>query len=182
MWAEFLDRDRRGATRPAPTSRTASATVPSSMRSTHRLPRAARTRVAVPAGPSRHAVVGTMTTLDRDRAATPAPSRYAWPIPTDESARAVRARRAASRRAASRARAAARSPYPLFMTRAQGSRIWDVDGNEFVDFHSSFGAVLLGHNDPRINAAVVARRWTSTACRSRPPTRSRSSSPSGSSR
>ena len=47
------------------------------------------------------------------------------------------------------------TPYPLFMTRAQGSRIWDVDGNEFIDFHSSFGAVLLGHNDPRINAAVV---------------------------
>ena len=46
-------------------------------------------------------------------------------------------------------------PYPLFMTRAQGSRIWDVDGNEFIDFHQSFGAVLLGHNDPRINAAVV---------------------------
>jgi glutamate-1-semialdehyde 2,1-aminomutase len=40
------------------------------------------------------------------------------------------------------------------MTRAQGSRIEDVDGNEFIDFHSSFGAVLLGHNDPRINAAV----------------------------
>jgi glutamate-1-semialdehyde 2,1-aminomutase len=41
------------------------------------------------------------------------------------------------------------------MTRAQGSRIWDVDGNEFIDFHGSFGAVLLGHNDPRMKAAVV---------------------------
>jgi glutamate-1-semialdehyde 2,1-aminomutase len=40
------------------------------------------------------------------------------------------------------------------MTQAQGSRIRDVDGNEYVDFHSSFGAVLLGHNDPRINATV----------------------------
>jgi glutamate-1-semialdehyde 2,1-aminomutase len=46
------------------------------------------------------------------------------------------------------------TPYPLFMTRAQGSRIWDVDGNEYIDFHSSFGAVLLGHNDSRINLAV----------------------------
>ena len=46
------------------------------------------------------------------------------------------------------------TPFPLFMTRAQGSRIWDVDGNEYIDFHSSFGAVLLGHNDPRINAVV----------------------------
>jgi len=46
------------------------------------------------------------------------------------------------------------TPYPLFMTRAQGSRIWDVDGNELIDFHASFGAVLLGHNDPRVRAAV----------------------------
>jgi glutamate-1-semialdehyde 2,1-aminomutase len=40
------------------------------------------------------------------------------------------------------------------MTRAQGSRITDVDGNEYIDFHASFGAVLLGHNDPRVNQAV----------------------------
>jgi glutamate-1-semialdehyde 2,1-aminomutase len=32
--------------------------------------------------------------------------------------------------------------------------MWDVDGNEYIDFHASFGAVLLGHNDPRISAAV----------------------------
>ena len=31
----------------------------------------------------------------------------------------------------------------------------DVDGNEYSDFHASFGAVLLGHNDARINAAVT---------------------------
>jgi len=46
-------------------------------------------------------------------------------------------------------------PYPLFMTKAQGSRIWDVDGHEFIDFHQSFGAVLLGHNDPRVRAAAL---------------------------
>ncbi len=46
-------------------------------------------------------------------------------------------------------------PYPLYMERAQGSRIWDVDGNEYIDFHSGFGAVLLGHNDPRIRQAVL---------------------------
>jgi glutamate-1-semialdehyde 2,1-aminomutase len=40
------------------------------------------------------------------------------------------------------------------MTRAQGARTWDVDGNGYVDFHASFGAILLGHNDPRINEAV----------------------------
>ena len=43
---------------------------------------------------------------------------------------------------------------PLFIQRAYGARLRDVDGNEFIDFHSSFGAVLLGHNDARINEAA----------------------------
>jgi glutamate-1-semialdehyde 2,1-aminomutase len=45
-------------------------------------------------------------------------------------------------------------PFPLFMTRGSGSRVWDVDGNEFVDYHAGFGAVLLGHNHPEVAAAV----------------------------
>ena len=45
-------------------------------------------------------------------------------------------------------------PYPLYFRRAHGSRVWDVDGNEYVDFHSGFGAVLLGHNDRRVRDAV----------------------------
>jgi len=45
-------------------------------------------------------------------------------------------------------------PHPLYMTRAKGSRIWDVDGNEYVDFHSSFGAVTLGHAHPRVCEAI----------------------------
>ena len=36
-------------------------------------------------------------------------------------------------------------PYPIFMKRAQGSRIWDVDGNEYVDYLMSYGALVLGH-------------------------------------
>jgi glutamate-1-semialdehyde 2,1-aminomutase len=82
------------------------------------------------------------------------PTPEAWPVTTTESAKLFERANAVSpggvqgegRRA---------SPYPIYMTRAQGSRIWDVDGNEYVDFHSSFGAVLLGHNDPRINQAVT---------------------------
>jgi glutamate-1-semialdehyde 2,1-aminomutase len=78
-----------------------------------------------------------------------------WPIPTAESERLFeRANAVTPGGVQGEGRGA--SPYPLFMTRAQGSRIHDVDGNEFVDFHSSFGAVLLGHNDPRINSAVHA--------------------------
>ena len=78
----------------------------------------------------------------------------AWPVRTEASARLFeRANRLSPGGVQGEGRGA--SPYPLFMTRAQGSRISDVDGNEYVDFHASFGAVLLGHNDTRINAAVT---------------------------
>ncbi len=40
--------------------------------------------------------------------------------------------------------------------RGRGARIWDVDGREYVDYHGAFGPHILGHNDPDINAAVVA--------------------------
>jgi glutamate-1-semialdehyde 2,1-aminomutase len=42
------------------------------------------------------------------------------------------------------------------MTRAEGSRIWDVDGNEYIDFHAGFGSVLLGHNAPPVREAIDA--------------------------
>lgn len=44
-----------------------------------------------------------------------------------------------------------RAPY---FARGRGSRLWDVDGREFIDFTSSHGAAILGLNDPRVNAAV----------------------------
>ena len=36
-------------------------------------------------------------------------------------------------------------PYPVYMQRAHGSRVWDVDGNEYVDYLMSYGALVLGH-------------------------------------
>jgi glutamate-1-semialdehyde 2,1-aminomutase len=77
----------------------------------------------------------------------------AWPVPSEESARLFE-RASLLSPGGVQGEGRGSGPYPLYMTRAQGSRIWDVDGNEYVDFHASFGAVLLGHNDPRINAAV----------------------------
>ena len=38
--------------------------------------------------------------------------------------------------------------------RAQGSRMWDVDGNEYIDYHAGFAPYILGHNDPEVNEAV----------------------------
>ncbi|MCG3146798.1 MAG: Glutamate-1-semialdehyde 2,1-aminomutase [Verrucomicrobiae bacterium] len=43
---------------------------------------------------------------------------------------------------------------PFYAARAAGSRITDVDGNEYLDLHTSFGAALLGHGHPRIVAAI----------------------------
>jgi glutamate-1-semialdehyde 2,1-aminomutase len=45
-------------------------------------------------------------------------------------------------------------PYPLFMERARGSRLYDVDGNEYVDFMLAYGALPLGHGHPRILEAL----------------------------
>lgn len=39
-------------------------------------------------------------------------------------------------------------PYPLTIDHAQGSHVWDADGNEYVDFHLAFGSLLVGHAHP----------------------------------
>ena len=45
-------------------------------------------------------------------------------------------------------------PHPLFYERASGSRIWDVDGNEYLDFTLSQGPMILGHSHPRVLEAI----------------------------
>ena len=44
--------------------------------------------------------------------------------------------------------------YPQFFARAQGCRLWDVDGNEYLDFMCSWGPVVLGHHHPEVEAAA----------------------------
>lgn len=46
-------------------------------------------------------------------------------------------------------------PYPFYISRGNGSRIWDIDGNEYLDFLMSQGVLLLGHNHPAIRKAVA---------------------------
>ena len=46
------------------------------------------------------------------------------------------------------------APYPFFVAKAKGSRLWDIDGNEYVDAAVSYGAALLGHCHPVIVKAV----------------------------
>lgn len=45
-------------------------------------------------------------------------------------------------------------PFPIYVVRALGSRKWDVDGNEYVDYAGGHGSHLLGHSHPEIVAAV----------------------------
>jgi len=47
------------------------------------------------------------------------------------------------------------SPFPIFVERAQGSRKWDVDGNEYVDYVMGHGALFLGHAYPQITHALA---------------------------
>ena len=48
-------------------------------------------------------------------------------------------------------------PWPVYLVRGQGARVWDVDGNEYLDFHNGFGVMCVGHANPVIAAAVKAR-------------------------
>lgn len=47
-------------------------------------------------------------------------------------------------------------PLPLYFERAQGSRLYDADGNEYVDYALGMGPVILGHANPSVNDAVKA--------------------------
>jgi glutamate-1-semialdehyde 2,1-aminomutase len=47
------------------------------------------------------------------------------------------------------------APFPLYMKKAFGARLWDVDDNEYVDYHASYGPASLGYNEPRVRQAVV---------------------------
>ncbi len=49
------------------------------------------------------------------------------------------------------------APQPIFVERGKGSRVWDVDGNEYVDFHNGFGVMVVGHAHPKIVKAVSAQ-------------------------
>lgn len=47
-----------------------------------------------------------------------------------------------------------RNPFPIFLSRAKGSHIWDVDNNEYIDYNLSYGTLILGHSHPAIVNAL----------------------------
>src|ERR671912_290202 len=46
------------------------------------------------------------------------------------------------------------SPYSIYGDRALGSRKWDVDGNEYVDYYGGHGSLILGHQHPQVLEAI----------------------------
>jgi glutamate-1-semialdehyde 2,1-aminomutase len=50
-----------------------------------------------------------------------------------------------------------REPWPIHLSHGAGARVWDVDGNEYLDFHNGFSSMLQGHAHPAIVAAVARR-------------------------
>jgi glutamate-1-semialdehyde 2,1-aminomutase len=52
---------------------------------------------------------------------------------------------------------------PFFVDRAKGARVWDVDGNEYLDYVCTWGPAILGHAHPRIISAVKAAAENGTS-------------------
>jgi glutamate-1-semialdehyde 2,1-aminomutase len=50
-----------------------------------------------------------------------------------------------------------RDPWPIYLERGEGPRVWDVDGNEMYDFHNGFGSMVQGHAHPAIGKAIRDR-------------------------
>lgn len=47
------------------------------------------------------------------------------------------------------------SAFPLFSSRAEGTRFWDLDGNEYIDYMCGYGPNVLGYNDPLVHEAAA---------------------------
>jgi glutamate-1-semialdehyde 2,1-aminomutase len=53
-------------------------------------------------------------------------------------------------------------PYPIYLARGQGSAVWDVDGNQYRDFHNGFGTMVVGHAHPKVVEAIERAARTGT--------------------
>ncbi len=53
-------------------------------------------------------------------------------------------------------------PYPVYLREGKGARVWDVDGNEYLDFHNGFGSMVVGHAHPKVAEAIERAARTGT--------------------
>src|SRR3954453_5696112 len=45
-------------------------------------------------------------------------------------------------------------PWPIYIERGEGARVWDVDGREYADFHNGFGVMCIGPANPKVGGAA----------------------------
>jgi len=50
-----------------------------------------------------------------------------------------------------------RDPWPIYLSHGKGANVWDIDGNEYLDFHNGFGSMVQGHAHDVISKAVTDR-------------------------
>src|SRR5436309_14694978 len=55
-------------------------------------------------------------------------------------------------------------PYPMYVRKARGSRRWDADGNQYVDFKMAFESLGTAPSHPVLAPAIRARVWHRPAC------------------
>src|SRR5574342_525198 len=48
-------------------------------------------------------------------------------------------------------------PHPIYVSHGKGSRVWDIDGNGYVDYHNGYGVMVMGHAHPKVVEAVRRR-------------------------
>lgn len=48
-------------------------------------------------------------------------------------------------------------PYPFYVSRANGQKLWDLDGNEYTDYWMGHGALIMGHSYPPVLEAVISQ-------------------------
>ncbi len=54
--------------------------------------------------------------------------------------------------------------YPIFFDHAKGGKVWDVDGNEYLDFLCAYGPIIIGHREEVIDEAVIEQIRTKGFC------------------
>lgn len=123
------------------------------------VPRQAPARSAVPLGPgARGTAVGPVETAQRTRYLKALADRFgARTKGSKASAQRFRPIVADSRSSIGFRPSTKEMVYPIVAERGRGARVWDVDGNEYVDLTMGYGVHLLGHNPPAVMSALRER-------------------------
>ena len=99
----------------------------------------------------------TTTAIDPQRLAALIAEEEARFVETHQASRAMCERGSAALAGGVASSSQLTSPWPVYLAEGSGSRVVDVDGNEYIDLHGGYGAVAVGHGHPKI-VETLARR------------------------